>query len=80
MGTIALLPTILTLIFSVLAFLNSTGKQKLIPRIVLIIAILTMMVVLGKAVLVKNNVLNDKQFEQKKEENKKENMKDLEGL
>jgi len=80
MGTIALLPALLTLIFSTLAFVNSTELQKFVPRIVLIIAVLTTLVILGKVVLVKDKVQNDTLFEQKKEENKKENLKDLEGL
>jgi thiol:disulfide interchange protein len=80
MGTIALLPALLTLIFSTWAFVNSTKLQKLIPRIVLIIALLTTLVILGKVVLVKDKVQNDKLFEQKKEENKKKDLKELEGL
>jgi hypothetical protein len=80
MGTIALLPTFLTFIFSILAFLKSNGKQKLIPRIVLIVAVFTTLFILGKVVLVKDKVLNDKKYEQKKEESKKEDIKDLEGL
>ena len=80
MGTIALLPALLTLIFSTLAFVNSTKSQKLIPRIVLIFAVLSTLVILGKVVLVKDKVQNDKLFEQRKEENKKKDLKELEGL
>jgi len=80
LGTIAFLPVVLTLIFSLLAFLKSNDKQKILPRIILIISVLNLLVVVGKIVLIKDKVVNDKQFELKKEESKKEDIKDLEGL
>jgi len=80
LGTIAFLPVVLTFIFSLLAFLKSKDKQRILPRIILIISVLNLLVVVGKIVLIKDKVVNDKQFELKKEESKKEDIKDLEGL
>ncbi len=80
LGTIAFLPVVLTLILSLLAFLKSKDKQKILPKIILIISFLNLLVVVGKVVLIKDKVETDKQFELKKEESKKEDIKDLEGL
>ena len=80
LGTIAFLPVVLSLILSLLAFLKSKNKQKILPQIILIISVLNLLVVVGKIVLIKDRVQTDKQFEMKKEESKKEDIKDLEGL
>ena len=80
LGTIAILPVLIAIIFCLLAFYKSNPKLKKLPRIVLIISATTLLVIIGKSVLVKDKVVADKQFEMKKEESKKEDIKDLEGL
>ena len=80
LGTIALLPIAIAILFSLLAFYKSTAELKKLPRLVLIISSITLLVVVGKVVLIKDKVATDKQFEIKKEESKKEDIKDLEGL
>ncbi len=80
LGTIAFLPIVIAIIVSLLAFYKSTEKLKKLPRIVLIISAISLLVVVAKVVLIKDKVATDKQFEIKKEESKKEDMKDLEGL
>lgn len=80
LGTIALLPIAFTLILSFLAIQKSKLNQKKLPKIILLISAITLLVVIGKVVFVKNVVVSDKQFELKKEESKKEDIKDLEGL
>lgn len=79
-GTIALLPVVLTLVLGILAFRISNEKQKTLPKIVLIVSVVTLLIIIGKDVFVKDVVTVDKQFEQKKEESKKEDIKELEGL
>ena len=80
LGTIAVLPVIIAIFAGLLAFLKSSFDNKTLPRIILIISATTLLVVIGKAVLIKDKVTVDKQFEIKKEESKKEDIKDLEGL
>ena len=80
LGTIAFLPIVIALILSFLAIQKSKVEQKILPKIVLFISILTLLVVIGKVIFVKDVLVTDKQFEIKKEESKKEDIKDLEGL
>jgi len=79
-GTIALIPVVLTLLLGVFAFRYSNDKQRLFPKIVLVVSVITLLVIIGKDVFVKDVVAVDKQFEQKKEESKKQDVKELEGL
>ena len=80
LGTLAFLPIGLALIFAFIAFMNSDVTQKNLPKWILIVSGLTLIAVIGKVALVKDEVAKDVQFEQKKEESKKEDLKDLEGL
>ena len=80
LATIALLPIGLAMILSFIAIQKSKLTQKKLPKIILFISALTLLVVIGKVVFVKDVVVSDKQFELKKEESKKEDIKDLEGL
>ncbi|MEI6554930.1 MAG: hypothetical protein WCL70_05045 [Paludibacter sp.] len=80
LGTLAVLPIAIAIISSLLAFYKSDNKLKKIPRIIVIISLTTFLAVIGKTVLFKDKVVSDKQFELKKEESKKEDIKDLEGL
>lgn len=80
LGTIALLPVGLALVFALLAFKKSEDNQKKFPTLILIIVVLSLVVVIGKEVLVKDEVIADQQFDEKKIESKKEAQKDLEEL
>ena len=80
LGTIALLPIGLALIFSFLSFKKSEKNQKKIPKLLLIVSALTLLVVVGKEVFIKDEVIIDKQFDQNKIESKKDAVKELEGL
>jgi len=80
MGTIALLPVGLTVVTAAVAFWLSKDKQRNVPRILLLLSVLTFLVVIGKDIFIKDEVKVDQQFEQKKIESQKEDMKDLEGL
>jgi EamA domain-containing membrane protein RarD len=80
LGTLAFLPIGLALLFAFIAFVNSDITQKNLPKWILIVSGLTLIAVIGKVALVKDEVAKDVQFEQKKEESKKEDLKDLEDL
>jgi len=80
LGTIAFLPIGIAIISSILAIQNSILNHKTLPKIILFISAITLLVVIGKVIFVKDVVVPDKQFEQKKVESKKEDIKDLEGL
>jgi len=78
--TIALLPIGLGLIFAFLSFWKSEGLQKKLPKWLLLISAISVVFVLGKTFLIKDEVAVDSQFENQKTETKKEDLKDLEGL
>lgn len=80
LGTIALLPVALALVFAFLSFKFSDSKRRTFSGVVLIVAAFTLLVIVGKEVFVKDEVVLDKQFEQEKIESKQEDIKDLEGL
>jgi hypothetical protein len=80
LATIALLPVIIAVFLALLSIRFSNPKQKKFAKIVLLISSLTLLVVIGKEVFVKDEVTIDKQFEKEKVESKKEDIKDLEGL
>jgi len=79
-GTIALLPIVLALVLALFAFRISNLNQRRFTRIILIISAVTLLVVIGKDIFVKDVVAVDKQFEKNKVESKKDDIKELEGL
>lgn len=80
LGMIALLPIGLALLFAFLVFIKSEASQKKFPILLLIISAITLLIVIGREAFVKNEVIVDTQFDQKKIESKKEAQKDLEEL
>ena len=80
LGTLALLPIGLALIFGFIALFKSDVAEKNIPKWILIIASISFVAVIGKETLIPDAVAKDVQFEEKKIESKKEDMKDLEDL
>lgn len=80
LGTLALIPIVISLLFASIAFIKSEDAEKKLPKWLLLISGLTLIVVIGKETLIKDEVAKDVQFEQKKEASKKEDLKDLEGL
>ena len=65
LGTLALLPIGLALIFGLIAFLKSDAQQKNVPKWILIVAGITLIIVVGKEILITDEVAKDEQFEQK---------------
>jgi multidrug transporter EmrE-like cation transporter len=80
MDTIAFLPTGLALIFCLLLLKNSNDNQKKLPNLLLLLCVLSSVFILGKTLLIKDEVVLDTQFEKEKIETKKEAKNELEAL
>jgi hypothetical protein len=80
MDTLAFLPVGLALVFSLLLLRKSEEQQKKLPKVLLFIGVLCSAFVMGKTLLIKDEVATDTKFEEQKIENKKEAKKDLEEL
>lgn len=80
LGTIALLPIAIALLFGFLAFRKSDENQKKLVKIILLFSTFALVAVIAKELLVKDEVEKDVQFEKEKVESKKEDKKDLENL
>ncbi len=77
---LALIPIVLAIILGFLALIKSDESQKNLPKWVLIIALITFFVSIGKQFISKDEVVIDKQEEVNKIESQKEDKKDLEDL
>lgn len=80
MDTLAFLPVGLAILFSLLLLRKSEDGQKKFPKVLLFVGVLCSTYVMGKTLLIKDEVAKDTQFEEQKIENKKEAKKDLEEL
>jgi hypothetical protein len=80
MDTLAFLPVGLALVFSLLLLRKSEDGQKKVPKALLFIGVLCSTYVMGKTLMIKDEVAKDTQFEEQKIENQKESKKDLEEL
>jgi hypothetical protein len=80
MGTLAIIPIAITLIFGFLGFRNSEGIPMHISRLALFAGGLMLLIVIGKEIFIKDEVVVDQQFEQKKAAGEKEDVKQLEEL
>jgi EamA domain-containing membrane protein RarD len=84
LGTIALIPILIALVFAFLALKKSIEiSDKKLPKILLVVSIIAMAIVLGKEALLKDKVEVDNQFEKeviKSENEAKQDLEDLESL
>lgn len=80
LGTLALVPIGIALLFGFLALKKSNVKQAKWVKVMLFVSILSLVFVVGKEFLTKDEVEVDKQFDAKKVESKKEAQKELEEL
>ena len=80
LGTLALVPIGIALLFGFLALKKSNVKQAKWVKVMLFVSILSLVFVVGKEFLTKDEVEVDKQFDVKKLESKKEAQKELEDL
>jgi EamA domain-containing membrane protein RarD len=76
MGTIALIPIALALVFAFIAILRQ--REKLFPKILFLLIFVNLLTVIGKEVFVKDVVEADQQFESVKEQSEQEAQKELE--
>jgi hypothetical protein len=74
LDTIAFLP------IGLLLLKKSAVNQKKLPNILLLLCVVSSLFVLGKTLLMKDQVVKDTQFEKEKMETKKEAKKELEDL
>lgn len=80
LDTLAFLPIGMALIFSLLVLKKSNDQQKKIPKILLFLSVLCSTFVVGKTILIKDEVAKDAQFEEQKVETKMEAKKELEEI
>jgi hypothetical protein len=80
MDTIAFLPIGLALVFCLLLLKKSNGNQKKLPGALLLLCVLSSVFVLGKTLLIKDEVEKDDEFEKAKIETKQEAKQELENL
>lgn len=80
LGTLALIPVGIALLFGFLALKKSDTKQAKWVKVLLVVSVLSLVFVVGKEFLTKDEVEVDKQFDVKKVESKKEAQKELEEL
>ncbi len=80
LGTFALIPVAIALVFGFLALKKSDVKQGKFIKLLLLLSLVSLSVVIGKELFTKDEVEVDKQFEEKKIESKKEAQQDLEQL
>ncbi len=79
MGSLAVLPVGIALVFSAIALFISEGDAKKFPKWLVILSVVLMIVVVTKAMM-PDEVAQDSEFDQKKIESKNEDLKDLEEL
>ncbi|MDN3678170.1 hypothetical protein QWY90_12720 [Flavobacterium paronense] len=80
LDTIAFLPIGLGLLFCLLLLKKSEPNQKKLPNFLLFLCALSSVFVLGKTLLIKDEIVKDVKFEKEKIETKKEAKKELEDL
>ena len=80
LGTLALIPVGIALLFGFLALKKSDTKQAKWVKVLLVVSVLSLVFVVGKEFLTKDEVEVDKQFDVKKLESKKDAQKELEEL
>jgi hypothetical protein len=80
LGTLALIPIGIAILFGILALKKSDIKQQKVVKVILIFAILSLVFLVGKEVFTKDEVVVDRQFDTKKIESEKDAKKDLEEL
>ncbi len=80
MNTIAFLPIGIALVFGLILLKISDENKKKLPNALLFLGVLSSVFVLGKTLLIKDEVVQDTQFEKQKIETKQEAKQELENL
>ncbi len=80
LGTLALIPVGIALVFGFLALKKSDLTQAKLVKVLLVISGLCLVIILGKEIFIKDEVEVDQQFNTEKIESKEEAQKELEEL
>lgn len=80
LGTLGLIPIGIALLFGYLAFRKSDDSQKKLVKVLLLFSALSLIAIIGKEVLLQDEIAKDAVFEKEKIETKKESQKELEEL
>jgi energy-coupling factor transporter transmembrane protein EcfT len=80
LGTLAIIPIGIAILFGFLALKKSDASQAKLVKVILLFSVLSLIFVIKKEVFTKDEIKVDKQFDAKKVESKKEAQKDLEEL
>jgi thiol:disulfide interchange protein len=80
MGTMAVLPIGIALILAVLAFLKAKEGQKKLAKYLLIFTVIALVFILGKVMLIQDEVAKDAHFEETKSESIDQAIDELEEL
>ncbi len=80
MGTIALIPVALAVVFSLLAMTKKREKSQVLPKILFFLSIVIFLAIIAKDVFVKDKIVVDQQFIQDKQESIQDAKMELEGL
>ena len=80
LGTLALIPILLALIFSFVTFSKSETELKKLPKMLLIVGVVCLLFVVSKEFFIKDEVAIDQKFEETKKETKAEAKKELEEI
>ncbi|WP_310379663.1 hypothetical protein [Flavobacterium sp.] len=80
LGTLAFIPIGIALIFGFLTLKKSDMRQSKWVKLFLVITVLSLLIVVGKAIFITDAVETDQQFDTQKRESKNEAQKELEDL
>ncbi len=80
MGTIALIPIVLAVIFSLLAMMKKRERSQVLPKFLFFISIVIFLAIIAKDVFVEDKIVDDQQFIQEKQESVQDAKILLEGL
>lgn len=80
LGTLALLPIVLAIIFSFITVTKSEAEFKKLPKMLLVVGVICFLVVVSKQFFIKDEVAVDTTFEKTKIETKAEAKKELEDI
>jgi ABC-type polysaccharide transport system permease subunit len=80
MGTIALIPVALAVVFSLLAMRREKEKSQVFPKVLFFLSVVIFLTIIAKDVFVEDKIVDDQQFIQEKQESVQDAKILLEGL
>ncbi len=80
MGSIAIVPSVVAVLFAYLALNKSSDSHKNFPKILMVIASLLIVVGVSKHFFIKTEIAKDNSFEERVDDSQKEAIEELESL